>query len=210
VPTTTTRLGLKLFTGADTFHITDWDENSGILDLFPGIYICDSGSRPTTWGPDQNGLWIWEADTKLVWEWNGSYFERLMPKGWIGGAARTTAFSTTSTDFVVVTQIAVTIPNFFPTDTRRYGIVVEGPSIDNDMGQAGVAIFRDTTQLQAWTEPINHAVPGPLRFTTLDRTAVAESSVTYSLQAKANIPAGGTTALGAGVNSPIQISVIEL
>lgn len=213
MPTQTTRLGLKKFSGSDFYHIADWDDNSDLLDLYPGIYLCDTTTRPTTWGPDQNGLWIYEVDSKLVWKWNGSYFERDYPKGWLGGAERTTPFTTTATAYAMVTQVIVNIPDSYPPGSRRYAVTIEGPSVDNDSStapQAGIAIFRDTTQLQAWTEPINHAVPGPLRMTTFDRTVGAASTVTYSLQAKANIPAGGTVSLDAGAGTPIGIEVYEL
>jgi hypothetical protein len=212
VPTTTTRLGLKKFAGADFFHITDWDDNSDLLDLYPGVYICDAASRPTTWGPDQNGMWIYEADTKLVWKWNGSYFERDYPKGWLGGAVRTTPFSTVATTFDMVTQVAIDIPNSYPPGSRRYAVTVEGPSVDNDgtTPQVDVGIFRDTTQLQAFTLPVVGGVPGPLSFTTYDRTVGADTSVTYSLQVKANIPSGGTVDLDAAIDTPIAIEVYEL
>jgi hypothetical protein len=210
LPTTTTKIGLKKFAGSDDFHILDWDDNFDLIDAFAGIYICDSSSRPTTWGSDQTGLAIYEVDTKLHWVWNGSAFERMFPKGWLGGAVRTTPFSTTATVPTMVTQVPITIPDQFPPNTRRYAIVVQGPSVDNDMGEAGLAVYRDTTQLQAWNEPVNHAIPGPLRMTVVDRNASAGSTYTYSIQANAVIPAGGTTALGAASDNPIQINVVEV
>lgn len=210
MPTTTTRIGYKKFAGSDDFHISDWDDNMDLADLFVGDYICDSGSRPTTWGGDQIGMSIYEIDTKLHWRWNGSSFERSYPKGWLGGTARTTAFSTSATAPTMVTEVEVDIPDSFPVGTRRYMVSVEGPSIDNANGQAHVAIWRDTTQLQAWLEPIDHTKPGKLHMVTFDRSASADSTYTYSLQVNSDIAVGGTTILTAAADAPIQINVVEV
>jgi hypothetical protein len=126
---------------------------------------------------------------------------------------RIVPFTTTATVPTMVTQVPITIPDQFPANSRRYLIVVEGPSLDNNSSsapQAGVAVYRDTTQLQAWIEPVNHSIPGPLRASVVDRSAAAGSTYTYSIQVRSVIPAGGTTSVGAASDSPVQINVIEV
>lgn len=62
----TPRLGLKKPEGTDQFLRQDFLDNYDDLDTSPGHFICTSTTHPTTWGDNQVGRTIIEANTGAV------------------------------------------------------------------------------------------------------------------------------------------------
>jgi hypothetical protein len=205
-----TRLGLKRHTTADRFHIQDYADNWDTLDAAPGLHICTSTSRPTTWGAGQTGRRIGETDTGLVWRWTGTGWTRQSGSGLLLRSARTTDFATSSTSLVVVQSAAVTIPD----GNRPVLITVSGPGVYNTVGLTALALFRGATQLQAWQSQgrlaaTYDAQPRPLMMSVID-PAPTLGAQSYSLQASAVVGFGGTSTIQASTNAPLALSVVEL
>lgn len=80
----TTRLGLKKPQDSDTFLVSDFDDNYDLIDSYPGVFICTSGTKPS-WGASQTGQMIFCTDIRTVYEWTGSAFREplVSPAGWV-------------------------------------------------------------------------------------------------------------------------------
>lgn len=101
----------------DSFSTADIAANWEEIDKAPGVHICTSTTRPT-WSGTQAGRLIWETDTRLLWSWSGTAWQRQAGRGILtrsdGSPAistRTTDFSTTSSTSVLVAGVSnVVIP----------------------------------------------------------------------------------------------------
>lgn len=135
----TSRTGLTRPTNLDQ-HLTDhYVEDNDILDDIPGPYICTSVTRPSTWGVAQAGRPMYETDTKLLWHWSGSAWQRVYPKGLLGEGSRTTNLSTTSTTPVSVVSVTVTIP----AGGRSVAVTATWSRISNTVGITSLTIYKD-------------------------------------------------------------------
>lgn len=85
--TTTPKLGLKKPDGTDPFLRQDFADNYDKLDANPGVYICDSTTKPV-WGASQAGRLIWLTDYKQLQFWDGTTWndERTATPMFAGGA----------------------------------------------------------------------------------------------------------------------------
>lgn len=204
--TTTNKLGLKVWTSGDAFHVQDFTDNFNALDLKPGIHVCTSTTRPTTWGANQSGMFIFETDTTLVWRWDGAAFVRQWGKGWLGSTERTTPFTTTATAPQTVATVSVTVP----AGARQLLVVIEGGALYNTNGSSQVNILRDgATSLQSFNVPWGGAgSAGPIALTTLDSPGAGTHA--YALQVGAVLGVAGTTTLTASPSQPASIHVIEV
>jgi hypothetical protein len=83
--TTSQRLGLKINDGSDPFLRTDFVQNYGTLDQYPGNWICTSTTRPN-WGAGQAGMQITETDTRRNMLWTGTTWREMLygPAIWFG------------------------------------------------------------------------------------------------------------------------------
>lgn len=206
--TQTDRLGLNAWADSDTFQIGEHTANVERLDQFPGIFICTSTTRPG-WGAPQTGMWIWETDTRLVWEWTGSAFERVTRKGWLNSNSRSSSISSASTTPLVAVQATITVP----AGGRPVLVVVEGPGVASTVGITALSIYRDATQVQGWTQgggPSTGATdqPKPIAFSTLDTPAAG--TYAYSLRFAATAGYGGTSTLSAAPGQPLAIHCLEV
>lgn len=194
---------------SDLFRVADYETNWNILDDFPGVFICTSATRPTTWGALQEGLAIFETDTLLLWHWTGAAFSRVVPKGAVGYQSTTTPFETASLSYVTAITASVTVA----AGGRRHLVIAEGPGVYNTNGLTLLSLWRGATMLQEWKEQGATGSgatvqPRPLSMTTTDTpNAGAES---YTLQVKADSSIGGTSTLQAGANKPLALTVVEI
>lgn len=152
---------------------------------------------------------IYETDTKLVWRWTGTAWERLDPKGLLAHAAVTANVSTALTTY----QVAATVNAAVPAGNRRVAIVVNAPSVASTVDFTWMAIFRDATKVQEWANKGGagatvQAREEPEFVTVFDQPPAA--TYAYSLQYRADTTYGGTSTLAATANSPITISVVEV
>lgn len=194
---------------SDRFRIQDYTDNWNLLDSFPGVFVCTSGTRPGDWGAPQTGLIIFETDTTLLWYWTGSAFVRVSPKGLIGHEEITTNFETIETTYQTVLTVNVTVA----AGDRRHLIVVEGPGVQNTNGLTLLALWRGATLLQEWKEQGSGGSGAttqarPLAMSTTD--APSAGAEVYTLQVKADAVIGGTVTLQAGANKSLALSVIEV
>lgn len=102
---TTTRLGLKTPADPDPFLTSDFTDNYQLLDSYPGVFVCTSGTLPA-WGAPQAGQLVFCTDTRTVLEWNGSGWQEPLaaPAGWnLATAIGTSISSSSSATFSVGT-----------------------------------------------------------------------------------------------------------
>jgi hypothetical protein len=87
VSTLTPKIGLKRPDGTDPFLRNDFVTNWNALDATPGVYICDSTTKPV-WGTAQAGRMIFMTDYKQVQYWDGTTWndERTAVPMFAGGA----------------------------------------------------------------------------------------------------------------------------
>lgn len=123
----TTKLGLKSPDGTDPFQRQDFVDNYAKLDASPGVYICDSNTRPSTWTSSQAGRQIYVTDWKQFQMWTGTTFinERTAVPCFAGGAVfdasvgkQTTATYTLSTvntprpcTLAIIMNITMSVPS---------------------------------------------------------------------------------------------------
>lgn len=81
----TPRMGLKTFDPTDPFLRADFNDIHSKLDLYPGPFICTSGTRPA-WGAAQAGMRIYETDTRREVVWTGTVWREVLltPPVWPG------------------------------------------------------------------------------------------------------------------------------
>ena len=209
--TNTDRLGLIKATTPDQFSTADLATNLDTLDAKPGVHLCESTTRPSTWGPDQEGMAIWETDTKLLWHWSGSAWERHLPKNHLRRAARLTDLSTSSTTFVaVVTAAGVSVP----AGDRRVLVVATWDSIENTAGMSVCAIYRDSELLKQWNLSGDNAPANAFQESNGGTVTVTDQpgagSFTYVFMFRASNTYGGTSYARATSNNPISIDLIEV
>lgn len=204
------RLGLKLETDADQFHIQDYTDNWNKVEAFPGAFICTSTTRPTTWGAPHTGMRIHETDTGLVWRWTGTAWARQGPSGFLNRVTSTVDVATSATTLVTALSAAVTVP----AGGRTLQITAAGPGVYNTVGVTRIALFRGATQLQSWLHQgrlaaTYDAQPRPLAMTVFDPAPTAGAQ-TYTLQFSAEVGFGGTSTLQGGTNKPLALTVVEV
>lgn len=81
MPTTTSRMGLTKPDPGEIQDITQLNTNADKLDLYNGLHICTSGTRPAApW----SGLVIYETDTQARLFWDGSAWRVIykLTTGW--------------------------------------------------------------------------------------------------------------------------------
>jgi hypothetical protein len=152
---------------------------------------------------------IFETDTNLVWTWNGTSFERLLPRGLLQSGERTSNISNTSTAFITAVTAAVTIPD----GGRPVLCMVEGPGAYDTNNITRLAIFRGSTQVQAWTQPGSNGAaaidkPRPVSMSAKDTPGIG--SFTYTLQFATVTGFGGTATLQAAGDSPLALHILEV
>jgi hypothetical protein len=210
VPSNTARIGLEKHTTSDVFQVGDYADNWELLDDYPGVFICTSGTRPSTWGGGQAGMLIFETDTDLLWQWDGAAWQRYGPKGLLGRNTYTTGdLTTSSTTFVSVISQAVTIPS----GGRSVMVVVDAPGAYNSNGVMEVAVYRGATPLKTWyhrgkLSAVASEFPEPINKTIFDTPA--SGAQTYSLQYRSDPTVVGSSVIQAGAQDPIEIAVVEV
>lgn len=206
--TLSARLGLKRHTTADDFHIADYFGNWGILDQYPGQFVCTSVTRPT-WASAQAGQSIYETDTELVWRWNGTAWVRPTGKGFLARAVVTSDVVNTTSTYATGVTVNATVP----AGSRRVQVTVEAPSVTSTASFTELAIFRDATQLTSWANKggVGATVQDqdePEFVTVIDGPSAG--TYAYVLKFRANSGYGGTSTLKATPTRPIAISVVEI
>jgi len=217
-----TRLGLSIPATSDSFLTSDYVSNLGILNNYPGYFICTSGSRPSTWGAANSGQRIWETDTGLAWRWSGTAFVRAMPLGYLGLSSISADFPTAATTATTAITTAVTVP---ATDagstTKRIKITGSWYALDNGttttLGLCEVSIYRDPgtvliKSMQWRGRPLSTATPLDCGAggTIVGLDAPTAGATTYYLRINSIAAVGGTTTLRATATARAELLVEEI
>ena len=214
------RLGLARALSGHGFSRSETANNWSIVDLYPGVYICEFASRPTTWGAAHEGMLIWESDRALLWRWNGTVFVRQGPVGLLGEASITADVTTASTTPQPAITKAVTIPATDAGSTTKR-IKIEGSwySMENGtattLGLAEVALVRGSTVLKRMrvrgrpdtaASELDRGIGG----TIVVHDAPAAGAQTYHLSICSIASIGGTTVMKASATTPASLSIEEV
>ena len=215
------RIGLKRPLGADGWLLQDFVDNFNLLDAMPGVTPCTSGAgRPSTWGASQNGMYISETDTGLLWRWNGSIFVRAHPVGLLADPSEIAAdFPTASTTAVAAITANVTVPaTTAGSTTKRIRVSASWYALDNGtsttLGACEVSLWRGAVALKTmqWRGRPNTAA-SPLDWGTGGTIeawdAPAAGAQTYTLRVNSLASIGGTTYLRASPTTKATLAVIE-
>lgn len=217
----TPRLGLKRPLPGHGFSKQEYYDNLTLLDALPGITICTSSSRPTTWAAANEGQFIWETDKDLIWRWDGSQFMRVSPVGLLGTAELATAFNTAATSAQTALSCAVTVPATSPGSTaKRIRVEASWYALDNGtsttLGVCEVSLRRDPgdvliRKMRHIGRPDTAADPTQWGGggTIVGFDAPSAGSTTYRLCINSIATVGGTSTLRADISNPAFISVEE-
>lgn len=132
----TTRLGIKKPQDPDPFLVSDFQTNYDLIDSYPGVFVCTSGTKPA-WGSSQAGQMIFCTDNKTVLAWTGS--------AWVSPLALPAAWNLFSG--LNVTQTAGS-PTASTTGVYTLGTVFSS--------RACSAIFIATLDVEAQLEYVEH------------------------------------------------------
>jgi hypothetical protein len=207
--TLSSKLGLIKPSTSDRFSTADIASNWDTLDGAPGFYICTSTTRPAGWGPTQTGRFIYETDTLIAWQWNGSAFVRQWARGKLASSSRTSDFSTPST----TPQTVVSVSTAVPAGGRDIEVVVTAYLIEGSTGRVGLQITRDAVQLLLLD--VGGQTSGTASTSGTGRTFIVHDNpgpgtFTYALKAFATATYGGTVFVRAAVNNACEIFVKEI
>lgn len=209
MPSFTDRLQLVKHTLADVFRVADYEDNWNRLDQFPGIFVCTSSTRPSSWGERQEGQFIFETDTNLLWTWNGDSWVRNLPKGFVGYDTVTSQVQTASTSL----QTAVSLNVSVASGNRRHRITIGASEVHNTEDLTRIAIRRDGTTLAEWNvQGGSGATPAeqPRGVSKVVYDLPTAGSRTYTFEYSAVSGNGGTSTIEADANNPIFIGVEEV
>ena len=227
--TTTARVGLKRPVTADGFTTADYQGNLDRLDLFPGVHMCTSTTRPgmgggiAAWGSGNDGQFIFETNTLLLWRWKNSVpeFQRVFPTGTLGRSEISADVATASTTPVSVISCAVVVPaTHGSSTTKRIKIHAEWYAVDNGtsttLGASEVSIARGAASTtlskklvigrpQTAASPLDWGPGGSIEW----EEEPGPGSFTYYLSLNALTTVGGTSTLRAGATYKAYLSVAE-
>ncbi len=221
MPSISQRLGLVKPSRTDPFVTADIANNWQKIDDAPGAHICTSTTRPT-WGAGQAGRLIIENDTKLMWRWTGTVFERTGPSGVLrktdgnyAHGVRSTDYTTTSGTFVSVLSITNVV---VPAGGRPVQVVVNHPRIRNSLGVSEAAIFRSATSngtplldrwpIQGWDTSRQTAEAGSGNSRAILDMGLAPGTYNYSFQIR-SWSDGAETLLESGSRS-VSMYIVEV
>ena len=136
------RLGLKKPSSGDQFLVTDFYNNWGIVDNYPGIYTNSrTNINALSWGTAQTGMLAWDLTNSVMLQWNGSAFTQIwpngtmFPRGMIHQAVGT-SHSINSTNTIIWTDTCTV-----PASPRTLRIELFVPSITLASGVTTVTTF---------------------------------------------------------------------
>lgn len=195
MPTTEPRLGLDKPLTSDDFDTAEIAANLQKIANSPGAFICTSGTRPGSWTGSNEGQFIFETDTGLLWRWNGSAFVRYGAKGYLDSNRRTSDLLCTGS-FATIAQVTVTVP------AGGRSIRLTGQWADLSGGTAQFALFRGSTQLAAQKSAAGTG--GSIVFTDV---APSSGSTVYVLKVK---NASGTATILCSSTAPCSIDAEEV
>lgn len=216
----TSRLALLRPLAGHGYSRTEYYNNLGIIDQFPGVFICTSSTRPT-WGSAHEGMEIWETDRNLRWRWNGIAFVRSAPLGLLSDPTELSADEdTAATTPVSVLANPVVVPATNAGSTRKrievtatWHSIVNGT--DTDLGACEVSLLRGSTVIAIQRLYGRPDTAADLRDWGKGGTIVgydnpAAGAQTYHLAINSIASIGGTTVLEATATTKATLSVKEV
>lgn len=196
MPTPTPRIGYPAPLLSDPYDTGVESDRWFLADQYPGVFICTSGTRPSTWDATHEGMLIFETDSALLWRWDGAAFVRQHPLGHLDTDRRTTDLTVASGSYTTVAQATADVPE------GGRDISISCSWCDMSGGAAMMAIYRDATLLVEWKAVVG--VGGTFTFTDL---APSSGSTDYIFKVKNS---STTTTVECSATSAASISVVEV
>lgn len=196
MPTPTPRIGYPAPLTTDDYDTSEESDRWFLADDYPGVFICTSGTRPSTWDSIHEGMLIFETDSDLLWRWNGSAFVRAHAVGHLSTNQRTADLTVTSGSYTNVASASATVPE----GGRSIQVTASWPEVSG--GAAVMAIYRGGSLLIEWKVPVGSGASQ-----VYVDAAPASGATTYTLKVK---NAAATTTVECASTSPASIYVMEV
>lgn len=196
MPTPTPRIGYQAPLTSDPYDTSEESDRWFLADDYPGVFICTSSTRPSTWDSTQEGMLIFETDSDLMWRWNGSAFVRFGALGHLDTNRRSSNLVVASGAFTTFAQVSITVPE----GDRAMSVTVSWGEISG--GPARIGIFRGVTMVTDWVALVGNG--GSYTHLDLDPAAGATDYIAKIKNTST------TTTLVASATSPGSISVVEV
>lgn len=201
--TTSTFLQLTVPQTSDNFSTAAIAANWNAIDAAPGSFVCTSSTRPT-WASGQAGRLIYETDTNLSWEWNGTSFARIYPKGLLGSTTATSGSTISTTSQTTI--LTGTYTTLAGGRSVRFHALVPSISISGTSPTGALSLYVDGTQVQSM--PINSTTAVDRDFS---RIVSGLSAGSHTFVLSGSVTSGSfTITLTASATAPIEISVEEV
>lgn len=198
----TPNLGLFNPVGTDPFLTADFSESMGILDQNPGrLVVPNQASRPSTWGVNQHGRAVLQADQGIEWYWyqpsapTPGVWKRLNGKGLLAvsqtGGSLSTSNQNYSNPLTLVQLTNVLIPG-----GRPYRVTFSAEWWENTQGVSIATVFENGSMLSFYHVTGRtfgqHPYPGVHGLSISRPAPSSQVTITFKLGLSSHTGFGGT------------------
>lgn len=147
----TPRLGIKKPQDPDPFLTSDFQTNYDLLDSYPGVFVCTSGTKPV-WTTAQAGQLIYCTDTKTVLAWTGTaWIDPLtQPAAWAVSAGINTSLTPPVSGPAIATYTLGTITSSRACNVAIHSILDVQTAQPGQVVDASYVIQVNGTSVSPW------------------------------------------------------------
>jgi hypothetical protein len=149
----TPNMGLLYPTGTDPFLTSDFADTMAILDQHPGtLTVPNQAGRPNTWGVNQHGRRVMQADQQIEWMWyqpsapTPGVWKRTYAKGMLATSQTGGTVSTSNQNYNSPATL-VQLTNVLIPGGRPYKIKFWAEWWQNTAGVSIATVFENGTML---------------------------------------------------------------